>query len=193
MLSTSSMTLQGRAASTAFVSIRPAATINAFHNVHARPRAHVPGSSGSIARNVSRLSCRNSVHAIDKSHAGSPTPTIPKSMIALKRPSCIKRFPALTSPWSHTGGWSQVALSAMSQTSVAASVSTLPLRAAIACLVSASNVVSDPPRWKLWGPGRGPSVGSMRCRAMRNSARSVANSLRSPMRSGVAVSPSIHW
>src|SRR5439155_17647869 len=75
--STSSMTRQGRAASAAFVSVSPAATIKAFHKVQARPRAQVPASSGSIARKASRLSPLKSVQAMDKSHAGSPTPSIP--------------------------------------------------------------------------------------------------------------------
>src|SRR5207247_6585247 len=81
------MTRQGRAASTAFVSVRPAAKIRAFHKVQARPRAHVPASSGSIARKASRLSPLKNVQAMDRSHAGSPTPSIPKSMTELNRPA----------------------------------------------------------------------------------------------------------
>ena len=51
-----------------------------------------------------------------RSHAGSPTPQVPKSITAASRPSRTNRFPTAMSPWNHTSGRSQVVASAASQT-----------------------------------------------------------------------------
>jgi uncharacterized protein YndB with AHSA1/START domain len=55
--------------------------IRPFHKIQPRPRAQVARSSGSAARNTSRLSPRRRVEAIARSQAGSPTPDEPKSTV----------------------------------------------------------------------------------------------------------------
>jgi hypothetical protein len=120
------------------VSMCFASVISAFQSTQPRPRAQVASSGRSTARNASRLSPPKRVHAIARSHEGSPTPEVPKSMTALRRSPSTSRFPDATSPWNQTGGPCHVAASAASHAAVAGSVSILPCKAAIAWRVSAS-------------------------------------------------------
>ena len=69
-----------------------AKVINAFHSAQPRPRAQVAASTGSAARNACRLAPENRVQAIVTSYAGSPTPELPKSITALRRPFLTSRL-----------------------------------------------------------------------------------------------------
>ena len=116
----------------------PTSTIADFHSTQPRPRTQVASSTGSPALNVARLSPDKNVHAMPVSQAGSPTAEQPKSMTELRRPLSTSRFVGLTSPWTHTGGPCQVALSASCQTSAARAVSISPSRAVRASRVCES-------------------------------------------------------
>ena len=66
--------------------------IRAFHNVQPRPRAQVASSRCSRCEKPCGFPW-NSVQAIARSQAGSPTPDVPKSMTALSRPFSTSRLP----------------------------------------------------------------------------------------------------
>src|SRR5581483_144988 len=112
--------------------------IKAFHSAHPRARSQVAVSSDTEARNRSRALPENNVHAIVRSHEGSPTDKFPKSMTAQSFPSLTSRFPALTSPCTQTGELFHREFRAFSQTAVAALISIFPSRIFNACRVSPS-------------------------------------------------------
>ena len=58
------MTRRTLSASVALVSRCWTSMISAFHNVQARPRAHVASSSGSTERNAARLAASKNVQAM---------------------------------------------------------------------------------------------------------------------------------
>ena len=112
--------------------------MSAFHSAQPRPRAHVPASTASSARNAARLAPERNVQAITVSQAGSPTPDVPKSMTAARRPSRTSRLPVATSPWNQTGSPSQRVRIASSHTRSTAARGISSPRAAIASTVSSS-------------------------------------------------------
>ncbi len=116
----------------------PTRVMSAFHNAHPRPRAQVPASRSSRRFQASRAGPVSSVQASTVSHAGSPTPQVPKSMTAARRPSRTSRLPPATSPWNHTGGAVTGAASAASHTRRAPSWSTSSPSAAKAFSVSSA-------------------------------------------------------
>ena len=63
--------------------------------------------SASRSRNAARPSASNVSHAVDRSEAGSPDVTSPKSMTARSRPSCTSRLAGCGSPCSQSAGPSQ--------------------------------------------------------------------------------------
>ena len=58
----------------------PAHVANVFHSAQPRPRVQVSSSTDRPLRNTVRLSPVSNVQATARSHAGSPTPHVPKSM-----------------------------------------------------------------------------------------------------------------
>jgi hypothetical protein len=111
---------------------------SAFHKAHPRARAHTASSIAIAFRNASRLAPLNKVHAIVRSHAGSPTPLHPKSITAASRPSRTSRLDGATSPCIQTPGNSHRDARAASHTATAVTVSSLPLSAETASLTSVS-------------------------------------------------------
>lgn len=82
----------------------PVSVISAFHRAQPRASRHVASGTSTASENTRRSVASNSVHAITRSHAGSPTPQVPKSMTADSRPSVVRRLPTPMSPWNHPGG-----------------------------------------------------------------------------------------
>ena len=80
----------------------------------------------------------NSVQAIVRSQAGSPTATQPKSMTARRRPSTISRFDPVMSPCTQTAGRSHDVASAARHVAIARSASISPASAPMAEAVSSS-------------------------------------------------------
>ena len=99
--------------------------ISAFHSAHARARAQAPSSAAIASRKTSRAAPANEVQVITRSHAGSPTPLVPKSITAASRPLRRSRLPRATSPWNHVGTPSNRAARPSSHTRRAAAPSTL--------------------------------------------------------------------
>ena len=69
-----------------------------FQSIHPHPRSQVALSIFKVLRNKLRLSPLRNVHAIAKSHAGSPTPSWQKSMTALNLPFSTSKLPTAILP-----------------------------------------------------------------------------------------------
>lgn len=160
--------------------------MSAMDRARPRPRAQVASSASTAARKRFRTCAGRRFQATIRSHAGSPTPAVAKSMTALSRPRATSRLPGIRSEWTHTAGPDHSGASrAASHAAVAALVSMTPFSSLMAARVSASCVVNGPPRWAA-----GPSVSSIRRTAAMNAARSVASPAGSARPPTAGFSPS---
>ena len=102
--STSSIIRRDALAARASVPGRAASVIRAFHRVQPRPRAQVASSSGSAARYALpalRIEKRPRNRQIAGRIADARAAEVDDRAELASR--CTRRFPAATSPWTHTG------------------------------------------------------------------------------------------
>ena len=167
--------------------------ISAFHSAQPRARAQVPSSWSTASRNAARPSPEKNVHATTRSHAGSPTPDVPKSITADSTPSRTSRLPSAMSPWNQTGDPVEVARERVVPDRRRPGRRRRGRRGVRPRRASRRRSARAGSRGRSCArPRAGPSSVSTDHSARRNAARSSANRTGSSIRSARAVSPGSH-